>query len=187
MAAQFLFDFGCDHRPGLAVGDAVDQLDRLVVQSGKLEQVAVLDEVGDRPDAGGGHIDLSLDQRLGHVEVGEQLATGEQLGFQAAAGCGFEFSKVVANRDVAPVAGGGVEGAAQADGLVGADMDGGQGKQACRDGAAGEKRHGDVVPGRLGDGARRGAWAPGLGVVRDPARVFRGAARTMRSEPASRL
>ena len=149
MAAELLLDLAGDHGASAAVGDAMDDLDGLVIQGGKLEQVGVGDEIGDRPGARGGHVHLALDQRLGDVQVGEQLAAGEEFGLDAAVRGSLQLRQVVADRDVAAVAGGSVKRAAQADRIGGMRLaESGQGQKTACNGASGEMRHGSNL-GRL--------------------------------------
>ena len=68
---------------GLAVGRLVRDLDRHAVEVRQLDHVAVGHQAGQHPGAGRGHLDLALQQRLGDVEVGEQLAGVEHLARRA--------------------------------------------------------------------------------------------------------
>lgn len=60
-----------DQRAGRAVGAAADHFDRLAVKGRELRKVAVGNEPGDCPGPGSRHVNLALNQRLGHVQVGK--------------------------------------------------------------------------------------------------------------------
>jgi hypothetical protein len=100
---------------------------RHAVEIRQLDHVAVGHQPGQHPGAGRGHLDLALQQRLGDVEVGEQLARMEHLAGQLALRFLGDLGHEVEHRHVARMAGRGVERARIFERLGGA-QDGGRGE-----------------------------------------------------------
>ena len=117
--AQLLLDLAVEELAGLAVDDAVNELDRLAVKHRKLEAIGVGDDAGDGPAARRGHLDLTLDQRLADLEIGIELAAFEQLGLDLAVRGALDLAEIVPHRDVAQMRRRGVERAPQPHRLVG--------------------------------------------------------------------
>ncbi len=69
--------------PALAIGGAVRYRNVLAVEYRELEHVAIRNDAGQHPVARAGHLHLSLDQRLGDIQVGEKLAGPKDLVWMA--------------------------------------------------------------------------------------------------------